>query len=183
MRESLAMAFACALCLAATSAGAQDGAFSEIPLVDHDGHQFQLHQDLLHDKTVVMASFFTSCLAVCPKVTRLMKDVEHRLGPRCGRQVHLISFSVDPETDTPERLRAYRKRHGIDEDCWTFVTGTPENMDLALRELGFFSDMAENHTSLIVVGDEQAGNWRKAEGLGKSKAVMKLIRQALDDRP
>jgi protein SCO1/2 len=135
----------------------------------------------MHDKTVVMASFFTSCLSVCPKVTSMMKDVERRLGPRVGRQVHLISFSVDPETDTPERLRAYRARHGIDDDSWTFVTGTPENVDLALRELGFYSDTAENHTSLVVVGDERAGNWRKADGLGRSKAVMRLIRQALDE--
>ena len=169
------------LALLAAPAAAQDGAFSEIPLLDHDGNEVLLHRDLLHGKTVVMASFFTSCLAVCPEVTRKMKTIERRLGARCGRQVHLISISVDPETDTPERLRAYRERHGVDSDCWTFVTGTPENVDAALRELGFFSDTAENHTSLLVIGHEPVGNWRKADGLGPIKPMMHAIRLALED--
>jgi protein SCO1/2 len=169
------------LLLAASATQAQDRAFSEIQLIDHEGREVLLHRDLIHDKTLVMASFFTSCVAVCPKVTEMMSDVHRRLGVRSGRQVHLLFLSVDPETDTPERLRAYRERHGIDDPNWLFITGTPENMDLALRELGFFSDTAENHTSLVVVGNEQAGNWRKADGLGRSKAVMKLIRLALDD--
>lgn len=156
------------------------GAFPDVPLVDQDGREVLLHRDLLEGKVLVLSSFFTSCPIVCPKVMRRLRGVRSWLGDRAGREVHLVSFSVDPETDTPQRLRRYAERHRID---WTLVTGEPENVDRALRELGFYSDMAENHTSIVLVADERRGTWRKADGYeGRRRDITRLVRQALEER-
>jgi protein SCO1/2 len=76
---------------------------------------------------LVVDFFFTSCRTVCPLQTSRMAQVQKRLGDTPG--VHLISFSVDPETDTPPVLKEYAGRYGAQLDRWSFLTGTPESMD------------------------------------------------------
>lgn len=70
---------------------------------------------------VWIANFiFTRCAGPCPKMTAAMKNLETALG---GQDVRLVSFSVDPEFDTPERLRFYADRFGAGAQSWFFLTG------------------------------------------------------------
>lgn len=81
----------------------------------------------LRGNVLVLDFFFTSCRTVCPVQTSRMAQVQERLDDTAG--VHLISFSVDPETDTPDVLKAYAGRYGADSTRWSFLTGAPEAMD------------------------------------------------------
>ena len=73
---------------------------------------------------VWVASFiFTSCPSSCPAVTRAMRSLQDRYD-RMDIPVRLVSFTVDPETDTPEVLRAHAQEVGADSQRWRFVTGT-----------------------------------------------------------
>jgi protein SCO1 len=65
---------------------------------------------------------FTSCPTVCPKLTRRMQVIQHR-ARNLGQAFHLVTFTVDPENDTPERLAAYAREHHADASRWTFLTG------------------------------------------------------------
>ncbi len=72
--------------------------------------------------TVWVASFaFTSCPSVCPKLMERMAEVQHRT--RNAPAVRLVTFSVDPEVDTPEKLRAYAQRFKASPARWSFLTG------------------------------------------------------------
>lgn len=74
---------------------------------------------------VWIANFiFTRCPTVCPTFTRKMADVQK--GAKQLPGVHLVSFSVDPGYDTPERLKEYGERFGADFGGWTFLTGDYE---------------------------------------------------------
>jgi protein SCO1/2 len=69
---------------------------------------------------VSIANFiFTRCPTVCPVFTMKMQRVAEKVSDR----IQLISFSVDPEYDTPERLAEYARDHGIDTRRWHFLTG------------------------------------------------------------
>ena len=81
----------------------------------------------LRGNVLVLDFFFTSCRTVCPVQTSRMARVQEQIEGTPG--VHLISFSVDPETDTPEVLQAYAGRYGADPSRWSFLTGAPEAMD------------------------------------------------------
>jgi protein SCO1/2 len=81
----------------------------------------------LRGNVLVLDFFFTSCRTVCPVQTSRMAQVQEQLEDTAG--VHLISFSVDPETDTPDVLKAYAGRYGADPTRWSFLTGAPEAMD------------------------------------------------------
>lgn len=65
---------------------------------------------------------FTSCPSVCPRLTKRMAEVQERTKD-LGSSLHLVSFTVDPETDTSEVLRAYAQKYGADPQRWSFLTG------------------------------------------------------------
>lgn len=65
---------------------------------------------------------FTSCPTVCPKLTKRMQVIQHR-ARNLGQAFHLVTFTVDPENDTPERLAVYAREYHADASRWTFLTG------------------------------------------------------------
>lgn len=96
---------------------------SQVPafeLVDQDGQAFSLAS--MRGKVWVAGFIFTRCPSTCPKISRAMLDLQQRYA-RHDADVHLVSFSVDPENDTPEVLKKYAGHLGADESRWRFVTG------------------------------------------------------------
>lgn len=71
------------------------------------------------------AFFFTRCPTVCPRITRRMRDLQVAAGKQ-GVPLDLVSFSVDPENDTPQVLQAYAQQYGADPGTWRFLTGDLE---------------------------------------------------------
>ena len=78
--------------------------FSDVELINQDGEKVRFYSDVLKGKTVVVNAFFTTCTSVCPPMNRSMEKIQAALGPRVGKDVFLVSITVDPETDTPPRL-------------------------------------------------------------------------------
>lgn len=93
-------------------------------LTSHDGTPFGSKD--LAGKVYIASYFFTSCPSVCPELTKKMQELEERV--REQDDIRLVSFSVDPETDTPEKLRAYREKHGIEGEQWQFLTGSRDEI-------------------------------------------------------
>lgn len=96
------------------------GKLPEFSLVDQGGQPFT--RETLKGKVWVAAFMFTRCPTVCPALTRGMQLVQANAKSR-GVNFHLVSFSVDPEHDSPEVLREYARKYGADLSEWTFVTG------------------------------------------------------------
>lgn len=69
--------------------------------------------------------FFTSCPTICPPMTSQMKRL-NIMTKDLAKHVQFMSFSIDPETDTPKQFRDYIKEHGIDAKNWSFFTGDEE---------------------------------------------------------
>jgi protein SCO1/2 len=85
-----------------------------------------------------------------------MADIQRRLGAVFGTRVRFVSISVDPLSDTPERLRAYAAKFGVDIPGWSFLTGAPGQIDDVVRRFGAFARRTEggavdhlNLTSLV----------------------------------
>jgi protein SCO1/2 len=90
-------------------------------LLNQQGEKFG-QQDLL-GKIVIADFFFTSCPSICPKLTEAMKELHTRFLANSS-DVAFLSISVDPETDTPERLRSFIAQHDLNYPNWHFLTGT-----------------------------------------------------------
>lgn len=93
-------------------------------LVDQDGRP--VSDADLRGGPWIAAFVFTSCRTICPTITTTMANLARRLGDE--PRVRFVSFTVDPETDTPEVLRAYAERHRIDRRRWRLLTGEPSRV-------------------------------------------------------
>jgi protein SCO1/2 len=116
-----------------TASPAVLGGLPAFTLTDQRGQPFGSRE--LAGKVWVADFIFTSCQAACPLLTERMAEVgkrAHHLGP----DFHLVSISVDPERDTPERLAAYAARYGANPIAWSFLTG-PEQAIQATVVDGF----------------------------------------------
>jgi protein SCO1/2 len=98
-------------------------------MTDQLGHPFGTTD--LSGKVWVADFIFTSCQTMCPVLTQKMGEIAHR-GRHLGPDFHLVSFSVDPERDTPQRLAAYATAHGADAHKWTFLTGSLDAVQRAV---------------------------------------------------
>lgn len=156
------------------------GYFTDVELVDQEGETRRLYSDLMQGKVVVITSMFTTCAAVCPVLTQKMERLQRAAGDRLGRDVHLLSITVDPETDTPAKLRAYAERFGAG-DGWYFLTGPVENVETALGKLGYAVEDKDAHSTVILMGNEQTGLWKKTNGLSSADSLVEIFRGVLAD--
>ena len=101
------------------------GVVPDFALTDQDGKPFT--RQTVKGATWVAAFVFTRCPSACPRVTRAMRDFQVKAGQR-NAKVRLVSFSVDPDFDTPEVLRRYATEYGVDLATWSFVTGNADTI-------------------------------------------------------
>ncbi len=92
-------------------------------LTDQDGRPFGSRD--LEGRTWVASFIFTRCPTVCPRITARMARLQGR-ARQLAPAFHLVSFSVDPGFDTPERLAAYARAHRASPRMWTFLTGAED---------------------------------------------------------
>lgn len=155
--------------------------FANLSLVDQDGHRVDLYNDLMRGRTVVINSFFASCTGSCPVMARAFLYAQEAFGDRIGKDVVLVSITVDPTNDTPAALKEYAKRmkakHG-----WYFLTGTSAEVEAALRKIGQFTATREEHMNVIVAGNERTGLWKKALALAKPKDIYDVLASVANDR-
>lgn len=155
--------------------------FSDVELTTQDGQKVRFYSDVLKNKVVIINTFFTTCTSVCPPMNRNLEKIQDALGDRLGKDAFLVSISVDPETDTPLRLKDYARRFHA-RSGWLFLTGKKENVDWALYKLGQYVETKDDHSTIIIIGNEPKGLWKKAFGLAKPEELMRIVDDVLRDK-
>nr|WP_228027587.1 SCO family protein [Bacillus fonticola] len=103
-------------------------------------------------KTLLVDFIFTSCETVCPPMTFRMAKVQQMLEEKgLQNQVELISFSIDPQIDTPENLKEFIGRFTQDESNWTLLTGYSQSFieNYAVDEFGVLVKKPANDDQVI----------------------------------
>jgi protein SCO1/2 len=118
------------------------GAVPAFHLVDQHGAPYG--NGAMAGHVSVVDFVFTRCPSSCPRLTARMGELQARL-KRDGSDARLVSFSVDPENDTPPVLAAYAAKAGADPARWTFVTGPVDDVSRAVV-LGFKMSAAKVYT-------------------------------------
>jgi protein SCO1/2 len=155
--------------------------FSDVELINQDGQKMRFYSDVLKDKVVIINTFFSTCTSVCPPMNRNLEKVQEALGGRLGKDAFIVSLSVDPVVDTPPRLKEYSRRfHAL--PGWIFLTGKKENVDWALYKLGQYVQTRDDHTTIIIIGNEPKGLWKKAFGLARADELIKIVDDVINDR-
>ena len=155
--------------------------FSDVELLNQDGEKLRFYSDVLKNKVVIINTFFTTCTSICPPMNRNFEKIQEALGDRLGKDVFLVSISVDPVTDTPTRLKEYGRRFHA-RPGWLFLTGKKENVDWALYKLGQYVETKDDHTNIFIIGNEPKGLWKKAFGLANPDELIKIVEDVIADR-
>jgi len=145
----------------------------DVQVYDQNGKPLRFYTDLVKGKTVAINFIFTTCTSICPPLTATFRRVQQELAERAS-QVSLISVSVDPTVDTPERLRDFAAKFKA-APGWTFVTGTQSEIDSLLKALGFAVANKNDHSPMILIGDDAAGYWTRAYGLSSPTSLAQAI--------
>ena len=145
----------------------------DVTVQDQNGKSLNFYRDLVKGKVVAVNFVFTTCTAICPSLTATFRRVQQQLAER-KVPAQLISISVDPTTDTPERLQAFASKFSA-EPGWTFVTGDSSDIDSLLKEFGVAVANKNDHTPLIIIGNDKAGYWTRGYGLSSPDALVKLL--------
>ena len=142
-------------------------------VVDQDGKPRKI-AEILTGKVAVVDFVFTSCTTICPMASALIAELQDGLRGRLGREIALVSISVDPATDTPRRLRDYGQRFGA-KPGWTFVTGRKQQIELLLRDFRVYTAAPQDHVPLVLVGDAERGIWTRHYGLPQPVEMLARI--------
>ncbi len=175
------IAIALLLFLVATAAGAGDHYLANLKLTDQNGRRVDLYDDLIHGKTVVINSFFASCTGSCPVMARTFLHLQKMFGDRIGKDVFLVSITVDPENDTPAKLKEYAERMGA-KPGWSFLTGSRAEVETALKKIGQYTEVREGHVNIMIAGNDRTGLWKKIQGIAGASDVYDVVITVADDR-
>jgi protein SCO1/2 len=147
----------------------------DVKLVDQDGRPVRFYTDLVKGQVVAMNFVFTSCGTICPPMGANFAKLQKLLGERRdGKRVRLISVSIDPGNDTPERLKAWAGKFGA-RPGWTLVTGDRDEVTRLLKALGVYNASPAAHTPVVLVGDDASHHWTRAYGLAPPARLAELI--------
>ena len=163
------------------SGSARKMVIPDVEVLDQNGNVLHFYSDLIKGKTVAINFIFTNCTTICPPLAATFARVQKDLGDKTGRVVHFISISVDPLTDTPERLKAWGAKFKAG-DGWTFVTGEKQEVDKLLNALGASVSRREDHSPTVIVGNDLKGVWTRTYGLARSTQIVGLIMNVIEGK-
>ena len=133
-----------------------------------DGKDIELKS--LKGNVLVMVMIYTTCKAACPRLVADMRNIESRLNVKTKKNVKLILVSIDPETDTPEKLKAFAIANKMDNDPWIFLRSTEENTRefAAVLAVNYkkISPIDFSHSNIISVFNPDGELIYQQEGLG-----------------
>ena len=136
-----------------------------VPVVTQDGKTLNFYDDLIKDKIVVLNFIYTSCKDICPLATARLGEAQDKLGDRLGRDIFFYSISIEPERDTPERLKQYADAFHAGPG-WLFLTGLPEDIQDIRYKFGDRRPDLVDHRNDVVLGNGATGEWQRENALG-----------------
>jgi len=159
----------------AKAAGWGNGYVPNLPVVSQDGKVFRFYEDLIKDKIFVISFFYASCTQICPLATARLSELQDVLGDSVGREIFFYTISVDPDNDTPERLKKYAEAMRAGPG-WLFLTGLPEDIKLIRDRLGDRSPVLSEHRNEVLIGNGATGEWQRDNPLGDLTRLAMTIR-------
>lgn len=149
---------------------------------NQDGKTIELKS--LKGNVLVMVMIYTSCKAACPRLVADMRDIESKLNKDNKKNVKLILVSIDPETDTPQRLKSFAVNNKMNQEPWIFLRSTEENTRefAAVLAVNYkkISPIDFSHSNIISVFNPDGELIYQQEGLGvnNEKTVEKINEEA-----
>jgi cytochrome oxidase Cu insertion factor (SCO1/SenC/PrrC family) len=154
--------------------------FPNVLLQTQDDNEVRFYSDMLKGKIVMINFMFSTCQGICPPMTANLAKVQKLLRDNETR-ITMISITVDPLTDTAQRLKEYAAKFNA-QPGWYFLTGKKENVDAVLKKLGSSVDDKNQHTSILFAGNESTGHWIKIFAMSKPEEIVQAVSKLFETK-
>jgi protein SCO1/2 len=156
----------------------------DIQLVTHEGKPVRFYSDLVAGKVVLINAMFAGCGDTCPLVMANLLRVQEMLGSRIGHDIFMYSFTLFPETETPEILADFARHYEVGPG-WNFLTGARADIEQLRVALGFYSSdpeydvIADTHTGTLRYGNERRNRWSGCPALSTPEFIVKEVTETI----
>src|SRR5262245_11876764 len=171
---------------APTSLAAQDrhwgeGHIPNLPVITQEGKTLRFYDNVIKGKVVVMNFIYTNCPDICGLTTASLAQAADKLGDAVGRDVFFVSLTVDPEHDTPGKLKQYADAFHIGPR-WMFLTGKLEDIQAINAKFGQRSLDLTEHRQQVLLGNDATGEWARNSVLGDIERFVMDVRAMIPKR-
>ena len=149
----------------------------QVNLVRADGKSVWLAEEMNDGRPVVMDFIYTTCTSICPMSSQTLAELQKKLDAS-NSPVHLVSISIDPENDTPVRLREYAKKFGAGP-AWQFYTGSLAASTTAQRAFNIYRGDKMSHTPVTLVRTAPGRSWVRIDGFATADQLLGELRDSV----
>jgi len=156
------------------------GYIPNVALVTENNKPVRFYDDLVRGKVVMINFIFTYCGGSCPLTTANLARVQKDFGERLGQDISMYSVTLDPEVDTPDKLKKYATGFGA-KPGWSFLTGRFDDIELLRYRLGIYdpdpvidADKTQ-HGGLVIYGNEATGQWSAIPGMLQPAEIARAV--------
>lgn len=153
----------------------------DIEVVNQNGRHVRFNSQVVEGRIAIVTGFFTTCSSMCPITQEKLAQVAKLLGPRLGKDVVIVSVSVDAENDTPARMKEWGEKFHIGPG-WTLLSGNRADVETLLKSLGLFVPLPQRHQSALMIGSAATG-WARASSWTSSEKLARLVESMLLMKP
>lgn len=163
--------------------------YANVSLRNQFDESLRFHRHFVADgRALLINTMYTTCRGSCPITSTVLQSLREVLSPIFGTRLSIVSLSIDPQIDSPERLRNYAARYGADrrraELCeWHFLTGKVADVDTLRRSLGFYDlnpqvdrDITQ-HASTLLFGNSTSDRWASLPASLSKSSLISTIRR------
>ncbi|MGB5584005.1 MAG: SCO family protein [Gammaproteobacteria bacterium] len=152
------------------SRSVHDYQLPDLELVNMAAEKTSLLDELNPGKPVMVNFIFTTCTTICPVMSATFAQVQSELGADSDA-LRMISFSIDPEQDTPERLREYAGRFNAGPQ-WQFLTGSLADSVAVQKAFDVYRGNKMNHEPTTLMKAADSDSWVRIDGLAKAADIV-----------
>ena len=165
----------------------QSDGFSNITLQTQFGDRVEFYEDLIRDKAVIVNFFYTTCAKTCPGTSAQLAKMNDDLAQWMGEEITMLSLSIDPEVDTPERMKEYWEVFGS-KPGWLMLTGDEDEINRVRRQMGVYdldpvidADKTE-HAGIVTFGNDRTDRWAALPVFMHRERMVETILHTTRDR-
>lgn len=158
----------------------QRNCFTDLKLITQEGQEVRFYTDILKDRVVLINFFFTHCVAACPLQSKVLADLQPKLGDRLGKEILLVSISVNPERDTPVAMKEYAEKFDAQKG-WVLLSGKKDHVNWIVYKLGQYVEDFNEHSTAYILGNAKTDHWKKARPDATAEALVSLLLSLVEE--
>lgn len=142
-------------------------------MLDASARTFLLRDDIEQDALVVINFSYTTCESICPLGNQILQFVDERRG-EVTRPVHLLTITIDPTGDTPEKMLSAADNFGASEN-WHWLTSSPAVISDVLKAAGTNVADIEFHDPVFLVGEMESGRYFRSLSMPDADELISML--------